>query len=386
MKVDKTIQSRIDKIRKGDITIKTKPGVRVDIRQTRHEFLFGTAITNNLAENNERAMSPDNREMFLKILAENFNYAVHEDALKWYTCEKEANKVDYSLADRIWELCHERHIPMRGHCVFWGKDAHVMSWLLQLDNSRLHKAMKRRGTGVAEHYKERIGEFDLNNEMVHNDFFRRRFGYGIINEMACMVKAGNPDAVLYVNDYGILADYGFNREAYITQIKNFLDYGVPFQGIGCQGHSFFSPAELPLSAEHVQKSLDMLSGFNLPIKITECLFEANDENKQAEDLYRIFPVYFAHPQVEAIIMWGFWAGTHWRPYSALWKKDWKITPQGKAYQDLVFNQWWTKESGEAEQDGFFKTRGFYGDYEITVDGNTKIVSLSGKDKSVEIIF
>ncbi|MFH1372054.1 MAG: hypothetical protein ABII09_12320, partial [Planctomycetota bacterium] len=73
------IDARIAQIRMGDIEIKTKPGADVNIRQVRHEFLFGTAITNHLAENDTNPMSPDDRKMFLKVLSENFNYAVHEN-------------------------------------------------------------------------------------------------------------------------------------------------------------------------------------------------------------------------------------------------------------------------------------------------------------------
>jgi endo-1,4-beta-xylanase len=383
MGTNSAIDTSIEKIRKGDIIVKTRPGNDVSIRQVRHEFFFGTAITNALAEKAGDAMSAEDRRMFLKVLEENFNYAVHENALKWYTCEESENVINYYLADRIWELCKERNIPMRGHCIFWDKDEHNLPWVHKLNNEQLRQAVKRRAIGVTEHFKGRIHEFDLNNEMIHYDFFRRRLGYGIINEMAYMAKAGNPDAVLYVNDYGILADYGFNAEAYITQIRNLLSSGVPIGGIGCQSH-LFSSVKTDMSVERVQRTLDELSAFHLPIKITECLFEADDEHAQEEELEKIFPVYFAHPSVEAILMWGFWEGAHWRPWSAMWRKDWSITPQGAAYRDLVFNRWWTKTSGKAGEDGTLKARGFYGDYEITAGGETKKVSLCKKDKAVEV--
>ena len=66
------IDARIAKIRMGDITVKTKAGADVKVQQVRHEFLFGTAITNQLAEKTGDAMSPEDRKMFLKILSENF--------------------------------------------------------------------------------------------------------------------------------------------------------------------------------------------------------------------------------------------------------------------------------------------------------------------------
>jgi endo-1,4-beta-xylanase len=376
------IDARIAEIRMGDIIVNTKKGADVKIEQTRHEFLFGTAIPNSLAENDGRPMSEENRKMFLQVLEQNFNYAVHENALKWYSTESKENVVTYAVADRIWELCNERNIPMRGHCIFWDKDKYIMPWLNELNNDKLRGKVISHAIDVTKHYKGRIEEFDLNNEMINGDFFRRRLGYGIINEMAFAAKFGNPDVKLCVNDYGILVDNGYNASTYINQIKNLLANGVPIDGIGCQGH-IVTPESSP---DDVQKNLDKLAEFELPIKITECLFGADDEQGKADALRMFFPICFAHPNIEAIVMWGFWEEGHWQPQTAMWKKDWTPTPQVEAYRDLVFNKWWTKVSGKADNTGTYKTRAFYGDYTITSNGKTQKVTLSKKDKSLIVSF
>jgi endo-1,4-beta-xylanase len=383
------IDAQIAEVRMGDITVKTRPGADVNVQQVRHEFLFGAAITNHLATKDTNPMPPKDREMFIKILTENFNYAVHENALKWYDCEKQPNVVDYTVADEIWQICHDNNIPMRGHCIFWEKDEFVMPWLKKLDNDKLRAAVARRAVGVTEHFKGRITEFDLNNEMINGEFFRRRLGYGIISEMAWMAKAGNPDAVLCVNDYGILVEGGYNAQSYIDQIENLLANGVPIGGIGCQGHFVStlkndSSGRAAASPEHVQKTLDNLAKFNLPIKITECLFAADTDQGRAEELRWFFPVCFAHPKVEAIVMWGFWETGHWMPHTAMWKADWTPTAQAQAYRDLVFNKWWTKTKGKADSTGSFKTRAFYGDYLITSNGKTQKVTLSKKNKAIQV--
>jgi len=380
------IEARIAEIRMGDITVKTKPGAEVKVQQVRHEFLFGTAIANRLAEKSRKPFAPEDRKMFLKILSENFNYAVHENALKWYACEKEPDVVDYYAADRIWQICQDYNIPMRGHCIFWAKDEYIMPWLNQLNNDRLRAAVHRRASDVTKHFKGRIEEFDLNNEMINGNFFRRRLGYDTVKEMASMAKAGNPNVTLYLNDYGILVEDGFNAGAYIAQIENLLKMGVPIGGIGCQGHKADIVGGAATTPEHVQKTLDMLARFNLPIKITEAVFDADSEQGQAEALRMFFPICFAHPNVEAILMWGFWAGAHWRSQAAMWKKDWTPTPQALAYRDLVFNKWWTQTSGKADYDGVFKARAFYGDYIISSNVKTQKVILSKKAKSVQVSF
>lgn len=385
------IESRIKEIRMGEIIVKTKPGAEVTVEQTRHEFLFGTCITDNLAEKAPNAMSEKDRRMFLKILKENFNYAVHENALKWYDCEIERGKVDYYLADRIWEMCNELGIPMRGHCIFWAKDKYIMPWLNELNTDELRKAVIERAKSVVAHFKGRITEYDLNNEMIHGDFFRRRLGYGIINEMAYAALSVDPDITLFVNDYGIIAEGGYNASTYIEQIKNLLNMGVPIGGIGVQAHVITSKPDNKMGIKYttpelVQRNLDRLSQFNLPIKITECLFYGDTEEEKAEELKKFFPIFFAHPKVEAIIMWGFWEKGHWIPETAMWKKDWTPTPQAKAYRELVFKEWWTVERGKANKNGIFKVRGFYGNYKITSIGKTKEITLKKKDGKAIIEF
>ena len=385
------INARILKHRMGEILVTTKSGANIEIKQIRHEFKFGTAIANSVVEQYPNAMSDHDRKMYLKILKQNFNYAVHENALKWYDCEVKKDSVDYSIADRIWEICHELNIPMRGHCIFWAKDKYNMQWLKELNTDELRGKVISRAMDVTRHFEGRINEFDLNNEMINGDFFRRRLGYGIINEMAFAAKAGNPDVSLYVNDYGILAERHHNADSYITQIENLLKNGVPIGGIGCQAHTITSdevnstglPATTP---ERFQRILDRLAEFKLPIKITECLFTADKEEDIAEQLKVYFPICFAHPNVEAILMWGFWAGAHWQPQTAMWKKDWTITPQALAYRDLVFNQWWTQISEKADANGEYKAKAFYGDYMITSHGGTKNFTLSKKDRSIRIAF
>jgi endo-1,4-beta-xylanase len=385
------INARIAELRMGNIIVKTKPGAGVKIQQVRHEFLFGTAIANSVAEKHANAMSDGDRQLYLKILKENFNFAVHENALKWYDCEIKKDSVDYSIADRIWEICNDLNIPMRGHCIFWAKDKYIMNWLKELNNDELRSKVISRAMDVTRHFKNRITEFDLNNEMINGDFFRRRLGYGIINEMAFAAKAGNPDITLYVNDYGVLVERNYNADSYIMQIENLLANGVPIGGIGCQAHTITSDAanSTGMAAtipERFQKTLDRLAKFNLPIKITECLFTADNQEDIAEQLRIYFPICFAHPKVEAIVLWGFWEGDHWQPHTAMWKKDWTATPQALAYRDLVFNQWWTQVSGKADINGEFKTDAFYGDYLITSNGITKKETLSKKDKSLRVTY
>ncbi len=378
------IESRIEQLRMGDLIVKARPGSKVKIEQVKHEFLFGTAIPNQLAENAKDAMTPEERKRYLEILEANFNYAVHENALKWSDTEAEQGGVDYSVADRIWELMNERGIPMRGHCVYWEKEEFLQDWIRKLNNDDLRLAVRDRAVSLINHFKGRVGEYDLNNEMIHGDFFRSRLGFGIVSEMAWMVKAQDPNAKLYVNDYGIV-DVGLNAGPYVQQIERLLANGVPIEGIGIQAHRTMR-GEINNTPFMVQRNLDRFNHLNLPIKITEALFAYEDEQRQADELKRLFPIYFAHPKVEAILIWGFWEKYHWIPYSAMYRADFTPRKQAEAYRELVFGKWWTNTEATTGKNREARIRAFYGDYVVTVNGKRKNVSLRKAEGKAEVVF
>ncbi|MBL7152549.1 MAG: endo-1,4-beta-xylanase [Phycisphaerae bacterium] len=375
------IEARIREHRMGELVVRTKPGAEVKVEQLRHEFWFGTAISNSMVPRaSRRRMTDEDREKYLEVLAANFNAAVHENALKWHNCERTATGgFDYSTAEGIYKFCAEKDIVMRGHCMFWCTDRNVQAWVKQLDKDALREVVKRRAMDVTSRFKGRVEEFDLNNELIFGNFYRRNLGDRIIKDMADWGKQGNPKALLYLNEQGSLASGGRNADKYIALIKKILDQGVKIDGLGCQGHfaNMFDPKK-------VQSTLDRLGQFNLPIKITEYDFSTDDEQAKAKHLKDFYTICFAHPAVEGILMWGFWEGAHWRPKAALWKRDWTETPAAETYRDLVFNKWWTKETGKADAAGIYRTKAFYGKYNIESQGKKQQVTLQ-EHKGIETL-
>ena len=378
------LAARIRAYRMGDLTIKASPGAKVRITQLRHEFGFGTAISSRMVTSgSRRSMSPEDRHKYQEVLAANFNTAVHENALKWHRCEQHADSgFDYSVAEDIYAWCAAHEIPMRGHCIFWAKDRYVQDWVKQLEPPALRAVVERRAGDITWRFRGRIEEFDLNNEMVNGDFYRQRLGPGIVKDMALWAKAGNPRARLYVNDYALLTGRGRNLSTFVDQIRAWLDQGVPLDGIGCQGHF----GNRMLDPTHIQTTLDRLAEFNLPLKITEYDCNSDDEDLKAQHLKRFYEICFAHPAVEAILMWGFWEGAHWKPKAALWKRDWSETPAARTYRELVFDRWWTQVTDRTDSQGHLQIRAFYGQYEIDVDGRKKQTTLSKTQGKQTVVF
>ena len=143
---------------------------------------------------------------------------------------------------------------------------YVQNWLKELPDDEMRLAMEQRARSIGARYRGRFAEFDLNNEMIHANYYEQRLGPRFIKQMALWVSEGDPSAKLFVNDYDILT--GKRLDDYVKHIRGLLDMGVPISGIGVQGHlhgDSFDPVAL-------QNALDELAKFKLPIRITEYNF------------------------------------------------------------------------------------------------------------------
>lgn len=376
--IDKAIQQH----RMGTLIIETQPGSRVQVEQLRHEFWFGAAISSSAFSGR---LNPEDEKKYKEVFLANFNAAVTENAFKWLSMERNQGRIDYKVVDAILEWTSEHNIPLRGHCVFWGIPNRVQNWLKQMDDEQLREALKTRATTIARRYRGRFAEFDLNNEMIHGNYYAERLGPGITKQMAEWFKQEDPQAILFVNDYDVLT--GKRLDDYITHIRGLLQEGVPIGGIGVQGHlhgESFDPDTL-------RGALDKLGKIGLPICITEFNFPGqrsrflksrnlkltpDEERAKAEAITDYYRICFAHPAVRGILMWGFWEGANWIPQSSLYRRDWTPTPAAEAYRELVFKQWWTKLNGEADANGKCRVQAFYGKHRVTADGQEKIVDLN----------
>ncbi len=360
--------------RTGTLVVRARPGADVKVTQLRHEFPFGTAVAHQLWRDRTPA---DAREKYLQVLRENFNHAVHENALKWYHTQREKGPPNWEETERVYDWCARNGITMRGHCVFWGIEKYVQPWLKELGDAELRQALRTRAHEVASRWKGRIPEYDLNNEMIHGDYYAKRLGEGITKEMFAWVKEADPGAVLYVNDYGILS--GRDGPRYIDHIRKLLAAGVPVGGIGCQGH--FGGR---VNAARVKEVLDQLAAFKLPIKVTEFDVNTADERIKDESVETLYRVCFAHPAVEGILMWGFWEGAHWRPQAALWKRDFTPTPAAETYRRLLFKEWWTRFEGRTDAQGRCEVRAFFGRHAVESGGKRVEADLRKADGRAEV--
>lgn len=389
---DTDIDRSIAKHRMGTLTIQAKPNTTVRIEQLRHEFWFGAALSSRFF--GPQANADASAEQYKRVFLENFNAAVTENALKWHAMEARPGHVDYSTVDAILAWTEKHDIPLRGHNIFWGVSNRVPNWQKTMSDDELRATLKNRAETIARRYRGRFAEYDLNNEMLHDNYYERRLGPEITKQMALWVKQNDPGAKLFLNDYNVLT--GVELNAYVKQIRRLLDQGVPIDGIGVQGHlhgDSFDPGTL-------KHALDVLAQFALPIRVTEFNFPGQrsrtrgkrgiqlspaEEEAKAKAITEYYRICFAQPAVHGILMWGFWEGANWIPVSSLFKRDWSPTPAARAYHDLVYRTWWTNWEGKTGSDGQCKTQAFFGRYRVTIGGNEQIVDFRRAEGAKTIV-
>ncbi len=377
---------RIERLRRGDLVVELRgrdgaavKNAQVGYRQTRHSFLFGTAIAYG-----PFADQADEGRRYRQFILEHFSGLVCENEMKWYANEAEGGREDYAAADALLGFAETNGLAMRGHCLFWEKQEHVQAWLAALDTKQLRAAMRRRLTASLTRYAGRLSAWDVNNEMLDGSFYRERLGAETIAWMFEEAARRDPKTPLFVNEYGILGEPE-KTERYLALIRELREQGAPVGGIGIQSHDCdrltasgaaqLAPGERPpwllsnpLTPVAFLATLDRLHAeTGLPIHLTEISAKTPDLERRADVLEMLFRLGFSHPAVEAILLWGFGAKTHWLgPDAALVDADGTLTPAGRRISRLLREEWTTGGRGVSGADGLLAFRGFYGGYALEI--------------------
>ncbi|HPO91112.1 MAG TPA: endo-1,4-beta-xylanase [Victivallales bacterium] len=394
-------EKRIEKIRKGKILVKVvdpndKPikDAKITISMTKHAFPFGTCVKAKYLgdEKNENDSNVQKyRQEFLKL----FNCAVIENYLKPPHWEKTEEQ---KIVLNALKWLKENNIMVRGHTAIWPSEKYFApSWLKiagitkegklkdvtisEAEKDKLNLAIKNHIYDVLSKTRGYCFQWDVINEPYTNHSLMDIFGDSIMIEWFKIAKNANSDALLCINDYGIVNDEE-HANHYIKTIKYLLENGAPLEGIGEQGHYGAQPP----SIEKVIKTYDMLGAFGLPVICTEFDIDTDDEDLQADFTRDYMTALFSHPACKGFLMWGFWEKAHWRHKAAMLRSDWSPKQNYKIYCDLVFSKWWTKESGITDKNGEYSTRAFYGDYEISVkkDEKTKFIKAKHINEGTQI--
>jgi endo-1,4-beta-xylanase len=375
---------RIDQFRKGDLTVKVVdrhgrrlPGATVYVQQSDHAFRFGSAVTA------ARIMGggADN-DIYRSRVTSHFTTTVFENDLKWglwecATCGSAFNK-EQTRAAIVWLT--EHGLPIRGHNLIWPSWNFMPNDLMTLGPEDLRQRIDARFNDVLGDLgvNGKLYQWDVINEAYNNFDVMGRIGgvagvpqsNGVLpNEEMIhwfqLARALDPNSKLFINDYNIIEAGGDDlrhQDYYFTLIRWLIDNGAPVDGVGLQGH--FNQITM---FDRMETILARYSELPVALAVTEFDYTTLDENLQAEYMRDVMRMIFSQPKVDDFLMWGFWANAHYQPIAAMYRADWSSKPAALAWNDLLFREWWTNETGVTDRSGRLAVRGFKGKYNITVD-------------------
>ncbi|XP_024517945.1 uncharacterized protein LOC9637546 [Selaginella moellendorffii] len=347
------LKKQADQVRKRDVVLRIKSDnpLRLQVKQISSSFALGACINRINLENAKYV------DYFLKT----FNYTVFENEMKWGWTEPEQGKLNFREADELCKFCADHKLPVRGHCVFWEVEHCVQGWLKKLSKEKLQAAVESRIEKLVSRYRGKFQHYDVNNEMLHGDFYKSRLGDEVHANMFKQIHRLDPSARLFVNDYHVEDGREANSSArrYVQQIDSLIAQGAPVGGIGVQGH-----VDVPVGPI-LRGSLDELAMLGLPIWLTEVDVSSSNEHVRADDLEAVLREAFAHPAVEGVVLWGFWQGCC-RSDGHLVEVDGTLNEAGKRLEALR-GEWRTELSGSTDKEGKFAFRGYCGSYKALVE-------------------
>ncbi len=242
---------------------------------------------------------------------------------KWGSVEWSRGVYNWTNLDKIYRYATTRNLPYKHHTLIWGQQQ--PGWIDGLSIPDQRKAIEDWIKAVGERYPA-MAYVDVVNEPLRApaSYKAALGGDGatgwdwVITSFQLARQYCAPGVKLLVNEYNILSDNQVTSN-YIALINLLKDRGL-IDGIGIQGHYFEFRSDMNAANPYVysiatlKANLDRLGALGLPIYITEFdIDEPNDENQLAQ--YKIyFPLFWSHPAVQGITLWGYIQGDVWNSH------------------------------------------------------------------------
>ena len=371
----KSAAERIDQIRKADLKLSVVDAndqpvsnAKVEVRMKRHAFGFGTAVVAQAFLSN----APDDlryKDWYFRL----FNQAVFENDFKWPSFESSRTR---SLQALDW-LRDQGITNIRGHNLVWPALQYLPRDIPNLlsNPAALRQRIQTHITDVVTATAGKFRDWDVVNEPIPNRDLQNVLGDEALIDWFKQARQADPAARLFINEFNIIPNESANRakqDEYFRLIEWLKEKGAPVDGLGEQGHFGQSLTGI----DRAKQILDRFAALGLVIQVTEFDIDIFDEKLQADYTRDYLTLCFSHPAIDSFLMWGFWEGRHWKPNGAILRRDWSLKPNGEVWRDLTTKEWWTNADLTTGDDGTATTRGFLGDYEVTVrldDGRSKTI-------------
>jgi GH35 family endo-1,4-beta-xylanase len=242
-----------------------------------------------------------------------WNQVTPENGGKWGSVEGTRDAMSWGEMDAAYALAKAKGFPVKLHTLVWGSQQ--PSWLASLSEAEQLDEIQEWFQAAATRYPA-LDQIDVVNEPLHQPppYKNALGGDGVtgwdwVLEAFRLARTYFPGAQLLINEYSV-TNSTTDMERYIAIIKLLQNEDL-IDGVGVQGHYFSTREYFPGSAALQKANLDLLAQTGLPIYVTEMDIDGPTDEAQVTDYKWIFPIYWDHPAVKGITMWGYRPGM-WR--------------------------------------------------------------------------
>ena len=271
-----------------------------------------------------------------KAITSNFNICVAENEMKPDALQPNQGQFEFYNADKLVELAQANNMRVRGHTLVWYQQN--PGWLSS-DGKKNDKnwtreqaleIMKNHITTVMKHFKGKVYEWDVVNEMLDDDqsivrtnpdgynlrsnVWYKAIGEDYVDSALVYAHRADPDAKLYINEYGVEMYGSAKTEAYFNLAKRLLKSGIPLDGVGLQCH--LSVGEL--NEKKFDANVARYAELGINCIVTELdmsIKDFNDPdhyNRQALEYYKIVKTMLKYDHFPHLIIWGVTDDLSWR--------------------------------------------------------------------------
>jgi GH35 family endo-1,4-beta-xylanase len=372
--------AKIDTLRKADLHVTVTdalgnplPNATVGVHMLKHEFGFGSAVQADRLASTDPA-----QDIYKQKIQQLFNIATIENHMKWQPWAGDWG-AGFTQAQAMAAVnwLNGRGVAVRGHNMVWpGKSNLPQSVDNLLNQAPLNAAQQQQLRNmIAAHIQDigsrfagQLSAWDVVNEprANHDVMDNLPEGNAAMADWYKQAHQVDPHAKLYLNDYDIIESGGdtnsYNQQLLYSQLQTLKNQGAPIGGIGFQGH--FNQSNIT-GPEQLWAIWNHFKQLGLNMQVTEFDFNSTDEALQAQYTRDVMTAAFAQDGISDFLSWGFWEGADWLPNAAMFRNDWSIKPNGQAFLDLVYHDWWTNTELAADATGQATIRAFKGDHNVS---------------------
>ena len=237
-----------------------------------------------------------------------WNQITPENEGKWGSVEGTRNVYNWAPLDRIYAYARANNIPVKAHNFVWG--AQAPSWVGNLSASETASEIETWIHDYCTRYPD-TQMIDVVNEAVAGHqpaaYAQKAFGNNWIQKVFQLARTYCPNAILILNDYNNIQ---WQHNEFIALAKaqgNYID------AVGLQAHDVKG-----LSGATVKTAIDDIwNQVGKPIYISEYDIGDSNDQVQLQNFQQHIPVFWNHPHVAGITIWGYVNGRTWIDGSGL---------------------------------------------------------------------